>query len=137
MVQGATIIDDWIAEGEARGEARGRVQREARGRETEARRWFLAEELGHRKETHGGGLPGWSAEIAHYPDDRLTAIALGNTDSGHVTPSRRRSRSTTCWRGSRVGRRHRREKQASRALHSGKRCGAAPVGQGSAPSRNA
>jgi hypothetical protein len=30
MVQGATIIDDWIAEGEARGEARGR--------EAEARR---------------------------------------------------------------------------------------------------
>jgi len=26
MVQGATIIDDWIAEGEARGEARGRAE---------------------------------------------------------------------------------------------------------------
>ncbi len=34
MAQGATIIDDWIAEGEARGEARGRMV----GREEEARR---------------------------------------------------------------------------------------------------
>lgn len=34
MIKGATIIDDWIAEGEERGEARG----EARGRAEEARR---------------------------------------------------------------------------------------------------
>jgi predicted transposase YdaD len=34
MARGATIIDDWIAEGEARGEARG----ETRGRLEEARR---------------------------------------------------------------------------------------------------
>jgi hypothetical protein len=37
MVRGATIIDDWIAEGEARGEARG----ETRGREGEARQMAL------------------------------------------------------------------------------------------------
>lgn len=41
MVQGASIIDDWIAEGEARGEARGRAEGEARGREVEARRLLL------------------------------------------------------------------------------------------------
>lgn len=37
MVRGATIVDDWIAEGEARGEARG----ETRGREEEARQMAL------------------------------------------------------------------------------------------------
>lgn len=37
MVKGATIIDDWIQEGEARGEARG----ETRGRTEEARRMLL------------------------------------------------------------------------------------------------
>lgn len=38
MIQGATIVDDWIAEGEARGEARGETRGELRGRTEEARR---------------------------------------------------------------------------------------------------
>jgi hypothetical protein len=37
MAKGATIVDDWIAEGEARGQARG----ETRGREAEARQMAL------------------------------------------------------------------------------------------------
>lgn len=45
MVQGASIIDDWIAEGEARGiargEARGIARGEARGEAMQARRMLL------------------------------------------------------------------------------------------------
>ncbi|MCC2671695.1 MAG: hypothetical protein K0Q72_4166 [Armatimonadetes bacterium] len=53
MVRGASIIDDWIAEGEARGEARGKAEGETHGRLAEAQR-LTREALAIRF----GALPG-------------------------------------------------------------------------------
>ena len=43
--------------------------------------WGVTEYRGHRLVAHSGGLPGWSADIARFPDDRLTVIVLTNRDS--------------------------------------------------------
>jgi len=37
---------------------------------------------GHEVIAHGGGIEGFSAMLAYYPDDKLTIIALGNIESG-------------------------------------------------------
>jgi hypothetical protein len=37
---------------------------------------------GHKVIDHGGGINGYSAMLAYYPDDKLTIIALGNIESG-------------------------------------------------------
>lgn len=37
---------------------------------------------GHKVIDHGGGINGYSAMLAYYPDDKLTVIALGNIESG-------------------------------------------------------
>jgi CubicO group peptidase (beta-lactamase class C family) len=37
---------------------------------------------GHKVIDHGGGINGFSAMLAYYPDDKLTVIVLGNIESG-------------------------------------------------------
>jgi D-alanyl-D-alanine carboxypeptidase len=39
---------------------------------------FLAEEEGHRKIEHGGGIYGFSASLSEFPDDRTTVAVLSN-----------------------------------------------------------
>lgn len=41
--------------------------------------WALGEREGHKLIHHGGGINGFSTEIARYPDDRLAVIVLTNT----------------------------------------------------------
>lgn len=48
--------------------------------------WGTTEYRGHRLVAHSGGLPGWSSDIARFPDDRLTVIVLTNRDG--VEPAR-------------------------------------------------
>jgi CubicO group peptidase (beta-lactamase class C family) len=42
----------------------------------------LGELQGHRKVAHGGGINGFAAMLATYPDDDLTVVVLGNTEGG-------------------------------------------------------
>jgi CubicO group peptidase (beta-lactamase class C family) len=42
--------------------------------------WQLGAVDGHRRVHHGGSLPGFRAEMARFPDDRLTVIVLTNAD---------------------------------------------------------
>jgi CubicO group peptidase (beta-lactamase class C family) len=42
--------------------------------------WQLDDVEGHRRVHHGGSLPGFRAEMARFPDDRLTVIVLTNGD---------------------------------------------------------
>lgn len=42
--------------------------------------WQLDTVDGHRRVHHGGSLPGFRAEMARFPDDRLTVIVLTNAD---------------------------------------------------------
>jgi D-alanyl-D-alanine carboxypeptidase len=42
--------------------------------------WQLDSVGGHRRVHHGGSLPGFRAEMARFPDDRLTVIVLTNGD---------------------------------------------------------
>jgi CubicO group peptidase (beta-lactamase class C family) len=42
--------------------------------------WHVDSVRGHRRVRHGGGLPGFSAELVRFVDDRLTIIALTNGD---------------------------------------------------------
>ncbi|MFT3934501.1 MAG: serine hydrolase domain-containing protein [Chitinophagaceae bacterium] len=49
--------------------------------------WGLSPWQGHTHQFHNGGLPGFSAEIDRFPDDRLTVIVLCNTggvDAGEL-----------------------------------------------------
>ena len=39
---------------------------------------FVSQEDGHRKISHGGGIYGFSAELAQFPDDRVTVAVLSN-----------------------------------------------------------
>lgn len=41
--------------------------------------WFITAFAGHRLMTHGGGITGFSANLYHFPDDRLTIAVLANT----------------------------------------------------------
>lgn len=43
--------------------------------------WFVDTFRGRRRIRHDGGLPGFSAEYARYPDDRLTVIVLANGEN--------------------------------------------------------
>ncbi len=43
----------------------------------------LSEMEGHRKVDHGGGINGFRAHLAHYPDDDLTIAVLANAGSAH------------------------------------------------------
>lgn len=42
----------------------------------------LGELEGHRKVAHGGGINGFAAMLATYPDDDLRVVVLGNTEGG-------------------------------------------------------
>jgi D-alanyl-D-alanine carboxypeptidase len=39
---------------------------------------FMSKEEGHRKISHGGGIYGFSAELAEFPDDRVNVAVLSN-----------------------------------------------------------
>lgn len=41
--------------------------------------WFLASYDGRRLYTHGGGIEGYSANLYHFPDERLTIVVLANS----------------------------------------------------------
>jgi CubicO group peptidase (beta-lactamase class C family) len=43
--------------------------------------WALDSVDGHWRVHHGGSLPGFRAEMARFPNDSLTVIVLGNSDS--------------------------------------------------------
>jgi len=43
--------------------------------------WTISDKSGHRRIEHSGGIDGFSADIARYPDDRLTIIVLGNNEA--------------------------------------------------------
>jgi CubicO group peptidase (beta-lactamase class C family) len=40
--------------------------------------WVVDRDRGHRAVLHGGGTPGFSSAIRHYPDDGVTVIVLAN-----------------------------------------------------------
>ncbi|MFW6089402.1 MAG: serine hydrolase, partial [Gemmatimonadota bacterium] len=40
--------------------------------------WFLATYDGRRMYTHGGGIEGYSANLYHFPEERLTIVVLAN-----------------------------------------------------------
>ena len=40
--------------------------------------WFITRLYGRRLMTHGGGITGFSANLYHFPDDRLTIAVLSN-----------------------------------------------------------
>jgi CubicO group peptidase (beta-lactamase class C family) len=42
--------------------------------------WMITQQSGHRLIEHGGRIPGYTAYLARYPDDRLTIIVLSNWD---------------------------------------------------------
>ncbi|WP_240907016.1 serine hydrolase domain-containing protein [Paludisphaera rhizosphaerae] len=46
--------------------------------------WGVTKVAGHREVAHGGGIPGFSTEIARFLDDRLTIIVLTNLEGGHA-----------------------------------------------------
>lgn len=41
--------------------------------------WFLADYDGRPMMTHGGGIGGYSANLYHFPEERLTIVVLANT----------------------------------------------------------
>jgi CubicO group peptidase (beta-lactamase class C family) len=55
----------------------GRVENYAYG-------WGTGALVGHRKLSHGGGINGFSTQIARYPHDRLAVIVLSNTAAAPV-----------------------------------------------------
>lgn len=46
--------------------------------------WEVSRVNGHRMVSHGGGIPGFSTELARFPDDKLTVIVLLNSDGGQA-----------------------------------------------------
>ncbi|MFN3653546.1 MAG: serine hydrolase domain-containing protein [Armatimonadota bacterium] len=46
--------------------------------------WSVDQHQGHPRYHHGGGIPGFSTNIAYYPDDDLAVIVLCNLDGGHA-----------------------------------------------------
>ncbi len=42
--------------------------------------WELGDLNGHRRQSHGGGIPGFSSQLARFVDDKLTVIVLCNSD---------------------------------------------------------
>lgn len=52
--------------------------------------WETSEINGHRRVSHGGGIPGFSTELARFPDEKLTVIVLANTEGGHAGPIARK-----------------------------------------------
>ena len=46
--------------------------------------WELGELNGHRRQSHGGGIPGFSSQLTRFVDDKLTVIVLCNSDQCHA-----------------------------------------------------
>jgi hypothetical protein len=46
--------------------------------------WETSKVNGHRRVSHGGGIPGFSTELVRFPDDKLTVIVLTNAEGGHA-----------------------------------------------------
>jgi D-alanyl-D-alanine carboxypeptidase len=46
--------------------------------------WQIDKVNGHRRVSHGGGIPGFSTEISRFVDDKLTVIVLANSDQGNA-----------------------------------------------------
>ena len=42
--------------------------------------WIISQQSGHRVIEHSGGVNGFVADLARYPDDQVTIIVLSNTD---------------------------------------------------------
>src|SRR5579863_5318256 len=48
--------------------------------------WEMGAQKGHKRIEHGGAWQGFTCNIARYPDDSITVVALTNLDSGHANP---------------------------------------------------
>ncbi|MEP0871496.1 serine hydrolase [Trichocoleus desertorum AS-A10] len=46
--------------------------------------WIVAEQLGRKHITHGGGIDGFCTIISRYPDDQVTVIVLSNVSNAAV-----------------------------------------------------
>jgi D-alanyl-D-alanine carboxypeptidase len=46
--------------------------------------WQVGKVNGHRRVSHGGGIPGFSTDISRFVDDKLTVIVLANSDQGNA-----------------------------------------------------
>ncbi len=46
--------------------------------------WSTSKVNGHPQVSHGGGIPGFSTELARFPADKLTVIVLTNAEGGHA-----------------------------------------------------
>lgn len=46
--------------------------------------WFVAREFGHRMLWHGGGTPGFAADLLRFPEERVTVIVLSNLENAPV-----------------------------------------------------
>ena len=46
--------------------------------------WEVGKVNGHRRVSHGGGIPGFSTNISRFVDDKLTVIVLTNSDQGNA-----------------------------------------------------
>jgi len=49
--------------------------------------WIVRDFEGHRKIAHSGDIYGFSAHLAHYPDDDVTVVVLSNLDGVLLHPS--------------------------------------------------
>jgi D-alanyl-D-alanine carboxypeptidase len=47
--------------------------------------WALGRVAGRRVVAHGGGLPGWSADVTRFPEEGLAVIVLANRDGAPVS----------------------------------------------------
>jgi CubicO group peptidase (beta-lactamase class C family) len=48
--------------------------------------WSIGEQNGHKRIEHGGAWQGFTCQIARYPDDAVSVVALTNLDAGHSDP---------------------------------------------------
>ncbi|MDQ3920426.1 MAG: serine hydrolase [Acidobacteriota bacterium] len=46
--------------------------------------WFVTRQFGRRLLWHGGGTPGFAADLLRFPDDRVTVVILSNLESAPV-----------------------------------------------------
>ena len=43
--------------------------------------WFVTRQFGRRLLWHGGGTPGFAADLLRFPEERVTVIILSNLES--------------------------------------------------------
>lgn len=51
--------------------------------------WGVDRESGHKMIGHGGGIPGFTTDMARYPDDGLAVVVLTNSDGGNPASLRK------------------------------------------------